>query len=440
MKNFYLLFSLFFLLISCSEDEPEPQQMDDDDDSDTMMIEMPELETVRRIEIVDISNFNSSRDLEISFSLPDDRTNIEAYWVFVVDRSDADTFDPDAALDLDPDQYSRIQSSDDREIINMSLVPRDYSGDVVEEGNEYFGAVVSESRFDSIDHVFALSKDPVLLQRKSAVRILTGVSGGTGGMDADSDGNIYMANFGMTLSGGGQQVFKITPEGDVSTFVSGLNGASGNDFDSEGNLYQSSITGGFISKISPDGTATTFATNGIAGPVGIAVDSDNTIVVANCGNNSVVRVDQEGNFTTVSGNPILNCPNGIDIDQQGNIFVANFNDGNVIKIEKNLSASIFATIPGGNNGHLLIQDEFIYVIGRGASQIFRVDFDGNVEVFAGEGPRGVENGSLDEATFSLPNDLAFSPDGTKMYVNDVDPNAPSGNIGPSIIREIDFVD
>ena len=61
----------------------------------------------------------------------------------------------------------------------------------------------------------------------------------------------------------GDKVFKVTPEGVVSVFATGLVGASGNAFDSQGNLFQSNIGAASISKIAPDGTVTPFSNTGL---------------------------------------------------------------------------------------------------------------------------------------------------------------------------------
>jgi len=84
----------------------------------------------------------------------------------------------------------------------------------------------------------------------------------------------------------------------------------------------------------------------------------------------------------------------------------------------------------------------MYVVARSAHQLYTVNMtNGEVLLFAGNGNRGNENGALSEATFSFPNDLSFSPDGSKIYINDVDPNAgASSNISPVVIRVIELVE
>jgi sugar lactone lactonase YvrE len=130
------------------------------------------------------------------------------------------------------------------------------------------------------------------------------------------------------------------------------------------------------------------------------------------------------------------------MDSEGNLYIANFSSSDLVKITPEEEVSSFATMPGNNMGHLLLRGDDIFVVGRGNNKIFKVSNRGVVETFAGSGSRGLDNGSLEQATFSLPNDIAFSPDGTKIYVNDVARlDDTSGLIlNPVAIRVIEIVE
>ena len=70
----------------------------------------------------------------------------------------------------------------------------------------------------------------------------------------------------------GHQVFRVTPNGEVSLFASFASGsANGSYFDSKGNLYVANEAAGIIQKITPDGELSDFIT-GMDGPAGIYID------------------------------------------------------------------------------------------------------------------------------------------------------------------------
>ncbi|NIR96457.1 MAG: T9SS type A sorting domain-containing protein [Gammaproteobacteria bacterium] len=77
-----------------------------------------------------------------------------------------------------------------------------------------------------------------------------------------------------------------------------------------------------------------------------------------------------------------------------------------------------ATIPGGNNGHMTYANGRLYVVARCANQVYEVTLDGQISLLAGSGARGNDDGPALQATFSLPNGIAPSPDGDTLYIND----------------------
>lgn len=264
---------------------------------------------------------------------------------------------------------------------------------------------------------------------------------GTGGLEVDAEGFVYSADFGSRLGGGGtggDKVFRIDPEtGEAEVFARGLRGASGNAIGPDGAFYQSNIGGHFVTRIDPEGGASVFATDHLRSPVGIAIDAEGTLFVANCGGNSIVEVTPAGESSVFASDPLFACPNGIALDDEHNLYVANFGNGDVVKVTWTGEVTRLATLPGKNNGHLVYRDGFLYVVARGAHRIYRVSLEGEVEPFAGSGERGRHDGPAHEATFSFPNDLAFSPDGKWLYVNEnASDTAPHTTLAPTVVRRI----
>jgi len=271
----------------------------------------------------------------------------------------------------------------------------------------------------------------------------------SGGVKLGPDGHLYIGNFGEALSTpDGNQVWRLNLETfELEVYATGLQGASGNDFDSQGNLFQSNIAGGYISKITPEGEVSTFVSQGISAPVGIAIDKQDNLFVCNCDGafaNTIRKVTPEGVSTEFSNSNLLSCPNGITIDKNDNLYITNFNNSRLIKITPQGEASIFAFIQGNNNGHLTYFEpcDALFVNSHGSSSVYKINLgDGIVNRIAGTGQRSNIDGPADMATFSRPNGIALSTTGDTLFLNSSIPTQDNPNtnyypLNPSVIRMI----
>jgi len=286
---------------------------------------------------------------------------------------------------------------------------------------------------------------PAAAQSRVIVETLSEkLEGGSGGISVGSDGRIYVADFGQMLNGSGApgtRVYVVEPDGSSHVFAQGFQGASGNEMGPDGVLYQSNVAGSYISKVSPDGTVERWVSDGIRSPVGSVMDHEGDLIVANCGNNTLQRVTPDGTSTQFLASDLLKCPNGITIDDAGVFYVANFRDGSVVRVTPQGEASVLATIPGNNNGHLTFHCGRLFVVARSAHQIYTVSLDGDVALLAGSGKQGLDDGPALEATFSYPNDIGVSPDGRYLYVNEVaDLSSRGVLLAPMIVRRIQIRD
>lgn len=273
--------------------------------------------------------------------------------------------------------------------------------------------------------------------------LIDDIEAGSGGLNIDKAGNLYAADFGSRLDGqgtGGHRIYRVSPDGQSHVFYDQLRGGSGNTFDSAGNLFQSSIGGGFITKISPSGQGEVYCNKGLKSPVGVVANEAGELFVCNCGSNTIQKISAGGESKVFCDSPLLKCPNGITRGTDGMMYVCNFGNGDVVQIDRNGNANKLATLPGNNNGHLIFHQGFLYVLARTDCRVYRVDLAGRVEVFAGSGKRGKDDGVAKEATFSLPNSLIVSPDGKYMYVNEVSPTEGDHRIlAPTRIRRIELL-
>lgn len=237
--------------------------------------------------------------------------------------------------------------------------------------------------------------------------------GAVGGIATDAFGFAYVADFRNA-------VWRLTPEGRVERFADGLYGASGNAIGPRGFLYQSSFNGDYVSRISRTGEVETYAQEGLAGPVGIAVDPDGVLYVCNCRDGSVVRIGPDRVARPFAASDLMACPNGITFDDEGDLYVVNFNNTLVLRVTPDGTVSEFADIPGGpGNGHIAFGRGGFYVTKFQGNRVYRVSRDGAVRVVAGTGQAGGADGPALEATFTRPNGIAVSPTGKELWVNDL---------------------
>ena len=209
------------------------------------------------------------------------------------------------------------------------------------------------------------------------------------GIAIDAVGNLYVVdgvsrgrNFTSELPPPGHQsepdiyrIYKVTPEGNVSTLAGGRKGfadgrgsaarfgyPTGIAIDAAGNLYVADRGNHRIRKVTPEGEVSTLAggEQGFADgqgnaarffwPDGIAIDAAGNLYVADMGNHRIRKVTPDGTVSTLAGSgptgydnggfadgegsaARFNSPTGIAIDTVGNLYVADSKNHRIRKIE-----------------------------------------------------------------------------------------------------------
>ena len=163
----------------------------------------------------------------------------------------------------------------------------------------------------------------------------TGIS--SVGMAFDRSGNLFVSQ--------GDSIFKFTPKGAKSTFVTS-EGANFIDlaFDEAGNLFvvdqalTKSWLGRSIIKITSDGAKSTFAT-GLEEPRHLTVDVNGNVYVSS--NHAILRFTPDGTKNTFSSARGADEAWDLAVDRSGNVFVRNHEDA-VLKFDPNGSPSTFS--------------------------------------------------------------------------------------------------
>ncbi len=231
-----------------------------------------------------------------------------------------------------------------------------------------------------------------------------------------TDGTIYVAD------SYNHRIRKVTPLGVVTTlagsgsnaFADGMGAAASFDrprgvaVDSSNNVFVADLNNNRIRKITSAGLVSTLAGNETGGwvdgtgsgasfyqPIGICINTDGNIYVADYYNNRIRKVTTTGVVTTVAGgagngtnglglingigqNAAFNAPHGLTADPSGNLIVADTDNHCIRKV----------TIPGGV-----------------------------VTTLAGSGIAAYTNGNETVASFNYPVDVTMDSSGN-IYVAD----------------------
>jgi len=243
-----------------------------------------------------------------------------------------------------------------------------------------------------------------------------------------------------------------------------FNNPTGMAMDGGGNLYLADTVNNSIRKITPDGTTTTFA-GGQAGsadgngtnasfrsPVGVVVDANGNLYVADQSNNTIRKITPDGTVSTLAGfpgskggvddsgtNARFTHPAGLALDGAGNLYVADTGNNRIRTVTPDGVVSTLAgpltNSAGGSTDGASTNASFyfpvalavdvstnIYIADTGNDTIRKITPDGTVSTLAGKPrSRGSSDGAATNARFAFPQGIAVDNSGN-LYVSDTGNN------------------
>jgi sugar lactone lactonase YvrE len=229
----------------------------------------------------------------------------------------------------------------------------------------------------------------------------------------DEENNLYISGGSANTS----SLFKVTPDGTVTTLSNTLSYPVGNTVDDNGNIYVANFGSVDINLVTSTGVTSVFISDErLFRGGGIILDNDGALYNTFWPIKTIYRITAGGveNYLT---SDLLNGPVGMAYDEANDhIFVANFNDGKIHRITRDKTVTEVAAVPA-NIGHLDYRENVFYATGYYQHKVFVVSTDGEILATIGNGNQATVDGSASEASFFNPNGVAVSKDGKYLYIS-----------------------
>jgi uncharacterized protein (TIGR03437 family) len=291
------------------------------------------------------------------------------------------------------------------------------------------------------------------------------------GLAVDQSGNLYIADGAVNV------VHKVDTSGIISTVAgTGAGGHSGDGgpaaeaelispnalaVDKSGNLYIAEV-GGYVRQVTPGGTISTVAGNGLPGytgdggpatkatfnyPTGLAVDAAGNIYLADQYNCAVRKFVPGGNINTVAGGKCgqtsgdggpasdaqIGFITGVAIDSSGALYISDASNENIRRVS---AAGIISTFAGNSqtgfsgDGGPALQASFnspgvlavdstgaVVVVDLANNRLRRIAGNGIINTIAGETFTNGDAGASTDAVLTNPGQIAVDAAGN-VYVPD----------------------
>lgn len=282
--------------------------------------------------------------------------------------------------------------------------------------------------------VFRLTRKPTPTPRAWRANVITVHGDGSPtmlsdpfGVAVDDDGAVYVADAGES-----NRIQKITTEGIVTTLAGGKEGfadgagsqasfhtPSSLAIDSAGDLYVADTGNNRIRKVTPEGVVSTIAGDGTAGyvdgaaaqarfngPVGVAVDQDGSVYVADTYNDRVRKISKDGQVTTMAGT--FNTPCALVVASDGSVIVADTGNNQLQKISTDGNVSTLTinhTDLSRPIGLAITYDNFLYVTEFDRSRVIQITPDN-------------ESYTIASGDFNQPTGVTVNANTHELYVAD----------------------
>jgi sugar lactone lactonase YvrE len=335
---------------------------------------------------------------------------------FIV-RTSASGFNLVKALKLPESSYVEMDVAGSMEA-SFPQTMKDADGKPISEGKPYFIFILGLPT--ACSGIPVLIEGPETLTLVDEIVVMTpklkNTLSANEDISIDQENNLYISGGSVNTS----SLFKVTPDGTVTTLSNTLNYPVGNTVDDNGNLYVTNFGSIDINLVTPAGVTSVFISDErLFRGGGIIRDNDGALYNTFYAIKTIYRITAAGveNYLT---NDLLSGPVGMAYDEANDhIFVANFNDGKIHRVTRDKVVTEVAAVPA-TIGHLDYRENVLYATGYYQHKVFVVSTDGEILATIGNGNQATVDGSASEASFFNPNGIAVSKDGKYLYISQQD--------------------
>lgn len=231
------------------------------------------------------------------------------------------------------------------------------------------------------------------------------------GLAFDQENNLYAASYRFG------EIYKISPEQEVSILLDTISsGPAGMIFDEQQNMYIALYNDNTVFRIDASGNSYNWIT-GLRGPIGLDFDSTGNLYVANYGGNPTIsKISPSGEVSAFVQIDNVQQASSIAIDEQDNVYLVNYFDSQIYKITPDGEFSLISHEGGVGYGFIVYHNQDFLLTRNQPYQIEKMDMQGNLEIWAGTGISGRQNGPATLAQFNKPNGIAISEDGLTVMI------------------------
>ncbi|MCR9254231.1 MAG: hypothetical protein NXI20_27710 [bacterium] len=302
---------------------------------------------VSNVTVLDIGNFNSTEDINITFQEPVNNSSIGGYRLFITNADFNMT--AEIADQADEDEYIAVDKGEGNYSLSVPVGLQTVDGSVIEEDSDLAVHILSLPDGQAAEESSISNPIPFTLLNESFIKTVATNLKGNGGIIVANNGKIVISNLGTLESPNGQgfsvyDPFTETLDKTPTSFRGTYGGAA---WGTGVYMATASEPNVLFYDLADESLSFFFSGNPLETPTDVAT-LGGTRFFADCDGLFEVRVSSfTGNFELTSLQPssaLLRCPINLEFNSSGNAFVLNRASADVLFAQNIFADNTLSTL------------------------------------------------------------------------------------------------